>query len=491
MAITPGTNLNSVPASLKQTLSTNYLDLSSADNAGWGQQYVPDLMEKEAEVFGPRTISGFLAQVSAEEAMTADQVVWSEQGRLHLSYKAHAFAENKVRLTFDIDEAAGATSGILAVHGVRLNDTVLVSNANGVFKCLVTSIDNDDELTLAAYDGVAFDALAGEKATTVLVYGSEYAKGVGYNAAGAAANVESRGANEPDFKTFTNKPIIMKDFYEVSGSDSSRIGWVEVSTEGGQGGYLWYLKAESDTRARFTDYVEMSMLESVRGSGSNGVDTFLGQAGNDTAVGTQGLFDAIEDRGNVTSGITGVNAATDLAEFDAILAEFDKQGAIEENMMFVNRATSLAMDDMLASMNSYGAGGTSYGVFNNSEDMALNLGFSGFRRGSYDFYKSDFRYLNDKATRGGINATAGSEALRGVMIPAGSSSVYDQSVGSAVRRPFLHVRYRASQTDDRRMKTWVTGSVGAATAALDVMQLHFLTERCLVTQGANNFMLLK
>ena len=142
-------------------------------------------------------------------------------------------------------------------------------------------------------------------------------------------------------------------------------------------------------------------------------------------------------------------------------------------------------------MNSYGAGGTSYGVFNNSEDMALNLGFTGFRRGSYDFYKSDFRYLNDKATRGGINDAAGSGAIRGVMIPAGTSSVYDQTVGQSMKRPFLHVRYRASQTDDRRMKTFVTGSVGAATSALDAMQLHFLTERCLITQGANNFMLMK
>ena len=41
------------------------------------------------------------------------------------------------------------------------------------------------------------------------------------------------------------------------------------------------------------------------------------------------------------------------------------------------------------------------------------------------------------------------------------------------------------------MKTWVTGSVGATTSALDAMQLHMLSERCLVTQGANNFMLLK
>jgi hypothetical protein len=53
---------------------------------GWEQQYLPDLMEKEAEVFGNRTVSGFLAQVGAEEAMSSDRVVWSEQGRLHLAY---------------------------------------------------------------------------------------------------------------------------------------------------------------------------------------------------------------------------------------------------------------------------------------------------------------------------------------------------------------------------------------------------------------------
>ena len=160
-------------------------------------------------------------------------------------------------------------------------------------------------------------------------------------------------------------------------------------------------------------------------------------------------------------------------------------------MIFANRDIALAIDKMLANQNSYGSGGTSYGVFNNQEDMALNLGFSGFRRGSYDFYKSDFRYLNDKATRGGINATAGANAIRGVIIPAGTSTVYDQSLGKNLRRPFLHVRYRASATDNRKMKTWVTGSVGATTSALDAMEIHMLSERCLVTQGANNFMLMK
>ena len=493
MSITAGTNLNSVPSSQKQTLSTNYVDFTSTSTEGWAQQYLPELMEKEAEIFGPRTISGFLNQVGAEEAMTSDRVIWSEQSRLHISLigtvdldgnVSSSGAKGKFTVVSDIDGNISGDGFAVASHGVRNHDIVLLASAGKVSRCLVVAVDGS-AIGLRAYDE---DVLTGHSETasaaTLLVIGSEFKKGDDYDGS------STRTANEPTFKTFTNKPIIMKDYYEVSGSDTSRIGWVEVSAENGQSGYLWYLKAEADTRSRFNDYLEMAMLESIPGSNSTNVDGELGLSPESDA-GTEGLFYAIENRGNVTTGVTGVNAATDLAEFDAILAEFDKQGAIEENMMFVNRSTSLAIDDMLASMNSYGAGGTSYGVFNNSEDMALNLGFSGFRRGSYDFYKSDFRYLNDKATRGGINDAAGTEALRGVIIPAGSSSVYDQTVGSAVRRPFLHVRYRASQTDDRRMKTWVTGSVGAATSSLDVMQLHFLTERCLVTQGANNFMLMK
>jgi len=516
MAITAGDNLNKVPSPTKATFATNYLDLAATANEGWAQQYVPDLMEKEAEVFGNRTISGFLAQVSAEEAMTADQVVWSEQGRLHLSYIGNiksntAQAVNGtepggvIEIDSNIDGLATSTSAI--DHGIRVNDLLLVAESGTTAMCLVTGVTADD-IDVAPYDASASggrltDLGFGTGTCTVLVVGSEYGKGMSYlkddlttgnTHSRLVDQVGFRQSNEPQFKSFSNKPIIMKDYYSVSGSDASRVGWVEISQEDGTSGYLWYLKAESETRMRFTDQLEMAMLESIKvDNDQSEVDNFLG--GTDTADsgswGTQGLFNAISDRGNITTGVTGVNPATDLAEFDAILAEFDSQGAIEENMMFVNRATSLAMDDMLASMNSYGAGGTSYGVFDNSEDMALNLGFSGFRRGSYDFYKSDFRYLNDKATRGGINSRDTVNAVRGVIIPAGTSTVYDQQLGKNMRRPFLHVRYRASQTDDRKLKTWVTGSVGAATSALDAMEIHMLSERCLITQGANNFMLMK
>jgi len=124
--------------------------------------------------------------------------------------------------------------------------------------------------------------------------------------------------------------------------------------------------------------------------------------------GTQGLFAAIEDRGNVQVGFA---AATGITDFDDILRNLDTQGAIEENMLFLDRQTALDFDDMLAAISSGSSGGTAYGLFENSEEMALNLGFSGFRRGSYDFYKTDWKYLNDASTRGamvGPNSIEGS-----------------------------------------------------------------------------------
>ena len=492
MAITAGDNLNSVALPNKLATAQNYLDFTTAAD-GWAKQYLPEVMEKEAEVFGNRTVAGFLAQVGAEEAMASDQVIWSEQGRLHLCFTGTIHTgDSIIHITNDID----GTGDPAANQPIRVNDQVLVaiddSGVTNTLMCHVQHVDGDD-ITATPYGYENWDdhpSIATETGTgttcTVLVVGSEYGKGS-----------DGPGtSNSPTHKTFTQKPIILKDKYIVNGSDASQIGWVEVSGEDGASGYLWYLKAEGETRMRFTDYLEMALLESVLPDSTNSHVIDAG-ATNSTAdslgtnSGHQGLWAAIADRGNISTGIDGVSAGADLSEFDLILAEFDKQGSIEENMLFCNRNVSLAVDDMLASMNSYGAGGTSYGVFDNSEDMALNLGFTGFRRGSYDFYKSDMKYLNDRGTRGAINSADPTNAIRGVFIPAGVSSVYDQMLGKNLKRPFLHVRFRASQTENRRFKTWITGSVGAATKDLDAMEVNYLSERCLVTQGANNFMLLK
>jgi len=478
-AITPsaGGSLNATPAPAKQTLSTNYLSFTGGSN-DWSQQYLPDLYEQEVEVFGNRSVASFVRMVGAEMPMTADQVIWSEQGRLHLHYKGAAVANTGV-ITI-------ASSG---THAVRVGQTIVLSDnqtSPTVIKAYVSAIAADNTtLTAIPYSGGATVGAVSGFVTTdddgtatcdLFVYGSEFKKGTS----------GMTNAVQPSFASLTNKPIIIKDKYEVSGSDSSQIGWVEVTGEQGQSGYLWYLKAEGDTRQRFEDNLEMAMIEGELAKSAGGVDSQLGTAGSDDTAGTEGLFAAVTARGHITTGIAGTSPTDDLGSFDNILKKFDAQGAIEENMLFINRDVSLAIDDMLATQNSYGAGGTSYGVFSNSEDMALNLGFSGFRRGSYDFYKTDWKYLNDGSTRGIIE-----NDVRGIVVPAGTSTVYDQILGKNIKRPFLHVRYRASQSDDRKMKSWTTGSVGGNfTSDLDAMEVHYLSERCLITQGANNFMLL-
>jgi len=299
-------------------------------------------------------------------------------------------------------------------------------------------------------------------------------------------------AVEPEFTQFSNKPTIIKDKYEVNGSDTAQIGWVEVATEDGTTGYYWYMKAESETRLRYEDYLEMVMVEGelvVPTTSGVAVAQAAGSLTGNNSGGTEGMFAALNARGNVYSGFAGAAGpgAGALADFDDILQQLDAQGAIEENMLFLDRSTALDFDDMIGAQAGGGyssAASVSYGLFNNSNEMALNFGFSGFRRGSYDFYKTDWKYLNDASTRGMVNN------IKGVMVPAGTSTVYDQILGSNIRRPFLHVRYRASQTDDRRMKSWITGSVGGAyTSDLDAMEVHYLSERCLCVQAANNFVL--
>ena len=292
------------------------------------------------------------------------------------------------------------------------------------------------------------------------------------------------GSMESDDLFFQNKPIILKDKYAVSGSDMAQIGWVEVQSENGASGYLWYLKSEHDTRLRFEDYMETSMIEAVPAVPNSGAEAALSSAAAGAGIvnaGSEGIFYVVKQRGNVFGGGNPVV----LSQFDDVIQRLDKQGSIEENVIFVNRQFSFDIDDMLAAQNSYGGGGTSYGLFDNDKDMALNLGFTGFRRG-YDFYKSDWKYLNDPTMRGGI--TAG--AVNGLLVPAGSTTVYDQILGKNAKRPFLHVRYRASETEDRRYKTWITGSAGGArTSSLDAMEVNFLSERAVCTLGANNFFL--
>jgi hypothetical protein len=460
------------PAAEQVALQTNYIT-----NFNFLNQYLPDTYEKEFERYGNRTIASFLRMVGAEMPSNSDQIKWAEQGRLHIKYtnctSAAAAASNTATFTV-------ADSGVTYI-AIRVGQTVMIqNNASGVFnKGIVTAVPSATTFTVAYYEA-AGQAFAVSTQCTVFIYGSEFKKGTN----GMVGSLESED------EIFSNKPIIIKDKYAVNGSDMAQIGWVEVTTENGATGYLWYLKSEHETRLRFEDYLETAMIEAVPAENNSGAAAVLGGNGQG---GSEGIFYVVNNRGNVWGGGT----PTTLTDWDSIVSRLDKQGAIEENALFVNRGLSFDIDNMLATLNGYTSGGVaqsaSFGLFDNDIDMALNLGFTGFRRG-YDFYKSDWKYLNDPTMRGGLNTTAATATgtITGLMVPAGSTSVYDQILGKNAKRPFLHVRYRASEAEDRRYKTWITGSAGGAqTSDLDAMEVNFLSERCVCTLGANNFVLFR
>ena len=469
---------NLIPSQAPQTLASNYLAFNGGAN-DFAQQYLPEVYEAEVERYGNRTLNGFLRMVGAEMPMTSDQVIWSEQNRLHIAYTGCGLNGGAASPVITIPANAGTIQ-----NAIFPNDTIVVMNpVTGVTVKGIVGAVAAGQITAYPFQVNDWDTLGtAVQNLKVFVYGSIFAKGT-------ASGTKSI---EPQFTQYANQPIIIKDRYEINGSDTAQIGWVEVATEDGTSGYLWYLKSESETRLRFDDYLEMSMVESELAAGAAGINFaassanvpgFTAAGGAAVAHGSEGLFAAITARGNV---MTGFNGATGISDFDQVLKNLDTQGAIEENMLFLNRSMDLDFDDMLGQISGGFAGGVAYGLFENSEDMALNLGFSGFRRGSYDFYKTSWKYLNDASTRGAVAVSN----IEGVLIPAGTSTVYDQILGTNIRRPFLHVRYRSSQGDDRRYKNWITGSVGGVyTSELDAMQVNWLSERCLVTQAANNFVL--
>ena len=452
-----GTPAELVPSYKQTILQSNYIDFTDAAHEQWAQENMPDIYEDEVERYGNRTLSGFLEMMGAEYPLESDQVIWTEQGRLHLSYDNVTVADDGSGA--NVLSMTGATT-----HAVRKGQTIVITDGTTTVRAFVTAGQEDDntELTVECYTNATGLVDAGLPTTAdackFFVFGSEFNKGT----------VGMDSSIDPEINVFNVKPIITKDNYTVNGSDTAQIGWVNVSTEGGDSGNMWYLKASGDTKTRFNDYLEMSLLESVEATNAN------------LAVkGTQGYFSAVESRGITASDM--FDAAGDvISDFRALTKELDKQGSIEENMLYLNRDSSNTFDEGLAAANSYGSGGTSYGVFQNSEDMALNLGFSGVRVGSYDFYKSDWKYLNDGATRGSFTD------VKGTLVPAGTVSVYDQMMGQNIRRPFLHVRYRAKGAVNRKLMTTVLG-LAAGTSDLDAMSLELLSERALVTQAANNF----
>lgn len=410
-----------------------------------------DLLVKK---YGDQGITGFLELTGATKSAGTNDFVqyWEEQRRHRL-------------ITCGAND--GGTSGVVTL-------TTALSGDNAIeLQTVVMNAQSGEIFINTTTAGKIFTRLDGQTTNTawaatdqLIILGNMYDQGTE-----APSNFMETSPTK-----LTNNFMIVKDLYKVNGSQATNIGWVNV----GNGDYRWYIHGEQETRQRFLDRREMMMLFGQK-TGTTGSISGLPGA----VSGSEGYFAAVADRGiEVTNG--SANPLDSFAEFDNIIIELDKQGAPAEYAMYVNRTQDLAIDDMLAS----GIAGTvtaglpgQFGAFNNSPDMAVQLGFKSFTRGGYTFHKHDWKLLNDPTLLGA------STKYMGAMIPL--TQVADARTG--VKSPALELNYKEANGYSRELEHWVRGGgvFGHNELSEDVAEMHYRSEIALITRAANQHVALK
>ena len=460
MALTNNTGADKGPLGLN-LVPQKYISLGSLIDPT-----KPDNRDILIKTFGDQGITGFLQLTGAvKNAGTSDEVQYWEEGRLNRTLTLSGITTGGVATVTHVDQVAIGSN--IADDQIRLNDVLLLDDG---MRILVTAYNGDatfDCVDLATGAAPAA-AYAGGQANVI---GNMYAQGTGQPTKFYQTDVTKR----------TNPYIISKETFHVNGSQATNIGWINV----GNGDYRWYVKGEMDTRKRFMNQREaMLMYAQLPGTEFNVGGQFTG---------SEGYFAAIEDRGIVASAAdASFDDTASFADIDAIILALDKEGAPAEYAMYVDRATSIALDDMLAN----GPVGSSvtaglpgqFGSFANSADMAIQLGFKSFTRGGYTFHKHDWKLLNDP-TYGGSFAAGASGAVKGVMCPM--STVADAKTGA--KAPALEMNYKAANGYSRDMEHWVEGGgvLGFATNDQDVAKFHYRSEANLITRAANQHVVLK
>ena len=480
MAITQNTGtFSSAPQGLSNNLFrptdptkyTSLFDFIDEVNA-------PDVRAKLSKTFGNQGISGFLKMTGAIKSNgTADNVQYYEEARLHQTQTAvvnttvSAGTSNQGAISFDgvVEVDGGSFNNASSLQKIVRNGDILL--LNGVDRLVVINEDSAGSggaeftavplltggLTVAITDGVQVE---------MPIIGNMFAQGSDQPGEFLESNVVKR----------TNPYAIVKESFEVSGSQATNIGYIDV----GGGDYRYYIKSEADTRQRFMDKREMVMLMGQQVTNTN--------AAVPSIDGTEGYFTALESRGMVTSDLIGSAGLTDL---DALIKEMDKNGCPAEYAVYSATRQDLLLDDMVASA---GAGGNvtagvaaSFGAFNNDRDMALNLGFKSFSRGGYTFHKNSFKLLNDPTLLGSDNVH--NRLAAGVMIPL--ANVVDPRSGE--RAPALEMNFKAAGGYNREMEHWVTGGgvLGFTNDTTDIAKFHYRSECCLVTRAANQHVLIQ
>ena len=459
----------------------------------------PDVREELIKAYGDQGITGFLKLTGAvRSGGTADFVTWFEEGRRHTTFE---FSGSTITgsdldgikgIELVLDKVNGTAVGSItdglggavtkAEQVLNVGDVLLSHNTGHVY--IVNRLDLSADLSTAAdldvivsrMDGTdGTSSMEGTGAVAMSLIGSAHPEG---QAAGARSAFQKANVTK-----LNNSYLIVKDLYQVTGSAATNIGYINI----GNGDYRWYIKGEMETRARFMDKREMMMLFSSKANqNQQGGTTISGLPGD--IPGSEGYFEAVAKRGITATGDATARIFDSMESLDNILIELDKEGAPAEYAMYLDRRTSLDIDDMLANgvatQSTAGLAGQ-FGAFNNQPDLAVQLGFKSFTRGGYTFHKHDWKLMNDPQLAGALTASE----YRGAMVPM--ATVVDPQSGLSA--PALEMVYKEANGYSRELEHWVTGGavIGNKTDDSDIAKFHYRSECQLVTRAANQHVVLR
>ena len=430
-----------------------------------------DVMPDLVKVYGDQGLTGFLKLTGAvNNGGSSDQIDWWEEGRRHRAYTISDSLSPGGASTMTVSDATFRKE-------VQKNDVIMDAETGTRFIVksggATTSTSSPDNVVLVKMDGTTIaNSDVTSSSAKFIVIGNIYAQGTN----------QPTGFTDPGIVRYTNPYMIVKDRYEVNGSQATNIGYVNL----GGGDFRWFMYGEKEARARFEDKRELMMLFGEKRNNTTGTNTAL----DNQLTGSEGYFSAVESRGIVMQNAAS-NPMDSFSEFDDIILELDKQGAPSEYAMYVNRKQDLAIDDMLAAGIATGVTAGlpgQFGSFQNNADMAVQLGFKSFTRGGYTFHKHDWRLLNDPTMLG----AGSSNFIQGAMVPL--RTVNDARSGASV--PALSMYYKEANGYSREMEHWVTGGGvlghnNNGDLGTDQAVFHYRSEIALCVRAANQHVMIK
>ena len=448
---TPG-----IPSAFQVASSENYVSTLSI--------HQPEVAEDFVNRYGDQSLMGFLDAVGAMSPVSQRKFEHYEDDWLHQNFTAAAVTIAAAGTSITMAAASSSTGAATGSYFLRVGD--IVQNKHGEIALCTVRHATNGTATLVPYKNAAWTAMAA--ADKYIIIGNEHEEGTGQPA-----------GITPSANHYENYTMIMKDSFEVTGSEATNKVWFKVNDAAtGKSGYLWYLKGEGDTYKRFNNYCETQML-----LGQVATNTALpGTIGAGGVSGTEGLVDFMRS-GNVQTYTAGTFG---LVQFDAMIKKLDAAKGAKENTIWAGIDLSMDIDDSIATMAGMNAGGIQYGAFNGNKEIAVAFGFNSFTRGGYTFHKKIYDALSYSPMMG---ATGFDYTGMGLVIPGDSGR--DSKTREAI--PSLRVRYKEAGGYSRKMEHWLTGSAGLAnpTSDVDELRCHYRTERGFEGFANNRFALIE